>query len=278
MQANNSIPQDTSARSAGADIGEDIAATTSFKIASLADGFSPVGEFDAQDYSLPDISDEYYLRLLRKEPPYALMSANQKVIYEICKRGIDIVGALTLLLVTLPLFLCITILIKLTSPGPVFFRHTRLGRHGKEFCLVKFRTMAVDAEERLRKDSQLREQFAASYKIKGDPRITGIGKFLRITSIDELPQLWHVLKGEMTLIGPRPIVQPELSKYAIYGKKLLAVKPGLSGFWQACGRSDTTYTARVLMDMQYIDHRCLTLDLRLLLLTTVAVIRKSGAC
>jgi lipopolysaccharide/colanic/teichoic acid biosynthesis glycosyltransferase len=181
-------------------------------------------------------------------------------------------------LINLPLFLFVTILIKLTSPGPIFFRHTRLGRHGKSFWLVKFRTMDVDAEERLRKDSQLREQFAASYKIKGDPRITGLGDFLRKTSIDELPQLWHVLKGEMTLIGPRPIVPPELSKYTIYGKKLLAVKPGLSGLWQACGRSDTTYAERVLMDMQYIDHRCLSLDLRLLLFTAVAVLRKSGAC
>jgi lipopolysaccharide/colanic/teichoic acid biosynthesis glycosyltransferase len=278
MQANSSIPQDTSARSAGADISEEVAAPTSFHIASLAEGISPVGEFAAQDYSLPDITDKPYLRLIRKESPYGLMSTNQKVIYEICKRGTDIVGALTLLLVTLPLFLCVTILIKLTSPGPVFFRHKRLGRNGKEFWLVKFRTMTVDAEERLSKDSQLREQFAASYKIKGDPRITGLGDFLRKTSIDELPQLWHVLKGDMTLIGPRPIVQPELSKYAIYGKKLLAVKPGLSGFWQAFGRSDTTYTERVLMDMQYIDHRCLSLDLRLLLLTAVAVLKKSGAC
>jgi lipopolysaccharide/colanic/teichoic acid biosynthesis glycosyltransferase len=278
MQANSSIPQDTSARSAGTQISEDLAAPTSFDIASLAEGFSPVGEFAAQDYSLPDTIDKPYLRLIRKETPYALMSANRKVIYEICKRGTDIVGALTLLLVTLPLFLGVMILIKVTSPGPVFFRHKRLGRHGKEFWLVKFRTMAVDAEERLRKDSLLREQFAASYKIKGDPRITGLGDLLRKTSIDELPQLWHVLRGEMTLIGPRPIVQPELTKYAIYGRKLLAVKPGLSGFWQAFGRSDTTYAERVLMDMQYIDHRCLSLDLRLLLLTAVAVLRKSGAC
>ena len=278
MQANNTIPQDTSARSPVAEISEDIAAPTTFNFASLRDGFSTVGEFEAQDYSLRDIGDKPYLHLIRKDYPYASRSANQQVNYEICKRGIDIVGALTLLLVTVPLFVCVMILIKRTSPGPVFFRHKRLGRHGKEFWLVKFRTMAVDAEERLRKDSQLREHFAARYKIKGDPRITGIGRFLRNTSIDELPQLWHVLKGEMTLIGPRPIVQPELSKYTIYGKKLLAVKPGLSGFWQACGRSDTTYAERVLMDMQYIDHRCLSLDLRLLLSTAVAVLRKSGAC
>jgi lipopolysaccharide/colanic/teichoic acid biosynthesis glycosyltransferase len=144
--------------------------------------------------------------------------------------------------------------------------------------MVKFRTMAVDAEERLQKNNRLREQFAATYKIKGDPRITGLGDLLRKTSIDELPQLWNVLKGDMSLIGPRPIVKPELSKYAIYGKKLLTVKPGLSGLWQACGRSDTTYAERVLMDMQYIDHRCLFLDLRLLLFTAIAVLRRSGAC
>jgi lipopolysaccharide/colanic/teichoic acid biosynthesis glycosyltransferase len=138
--------------------------------------------------------------------------------------------------------------------------------------------MVVNAEELLMEDSQLREQFAANYKIKGDPRIIRYGRFLRKTSLDELPQLWHVLMGDMSLIGPRPIVPPELTRYAIYQKKLLSVKPGLSGLWQACGRSDTSYAERVQMDMHYIDHRCLSLDLQLLLVTVVAVLRKSGAC
>jgi lipopolysaccharide/colanic/teichoic acid biosynthesis glycosyltransferase len=279
MQTNPTIRQDTPAHNAAAGMTENIASTAPFDIASLeVEGFPPVGEFAVQDYSLPDISDRPYLSLVRNKAPYVLMPTYQKVLYDTSKRGIDIVGSVTLLLISLPLFLCVAILVRLTSKGPILFKHKRLGLHGNEFWLLKFRTMDLDAEERLKKDSHLRQQFAATYKIKGDPRITRCGDFLRKTSIDELPQLWHVLKGDMSLIGPRPIVTPELSKYAIYGKKLLTVKPGLSGFWQACGRSDTTYAERVLMDMQYIDHRCLSLDLRLLLLTVRAVIRKSGAC
>jgi lipopolysaccharide/colanic/teichoic acid biosynthesis glycosyltransferase len=292
MQTNPTIPQDTPAHSAATNLTEEIpvpasfdgmpqhfSATTDFDVASFGvEELSPIGEFATEDYALPDISKRPYLKLVRNQTPYELLPTYQKVTYDMTKRGIDILGSLTLLLIALPLFLFVTVLIKVTSPGPVFFRQKRLGRHGKEFCLVKFRTMAVDAEERLKTDFLLKQQFADGYKIKGDPRVTCYGEFLRKTSLDELPQLWHVLKGDMSLIGPRPIVKPELSKYAIYGKKLLTVKPGLSGLWQACGRSETTYAERVLMDMQYIDHRCLYLDLELLLLTVPAVLRQNGAC
>ena len=159
----------------------------------------------------------------------------------------------------------------------MFFAHRRLGFNGKEFACLKFRTMVADAEEKLNKDPQLRRQFEEKFKLEDDPRITPLGAFLRRTSLDELPQLFHVLRGEMTLVGPRPIVESELSKYSIYANKLLTVKPGLSGLWQVCGRSHTTYPQRVMMDMHYIDHRSLALDARLLLLTASAVIRKSGA-
>lgn len=137
--------------------------------------------------------------------------------------------------------------------------------------------MIADAEERLKRDPNLRQQFEEKYKLEDDPRITPLGRFLRRTSLDELPQLIHVLRGEMTLVGPRPIVENELGKYSIHANKLLTVKPGLSGLWQVCGRSDTTYPQRVMMDMHYIDHRCFTLDLQLLLLTATAVVKKSGA-
>ena len=116
------------------------------------------------------------------------------------------------------------------------------------------------------------------YVIDDDPRITRVGSFLRRTSLDELPQLIHVLQGEMTLIGPRPIVREEMSKYSIYADKLLSVKPGMSGLWQTAGRSRTTYRERVHLDMHYIDHRCLLFDLQLIVLTVVEVLRKSGAC
>jgi lipopolysaccharide/colanic/teichoic acid biosynthesis glycosyltransferase len=273
------LTEDVPAPASSDGMTDDIAVMTDFDMASFGvEGVSFIGEYATQDYALPDISERPYLKLVRKQTPYVLIPTYQKVIYDMSKRVIDIVGSLTLLLITLPVFLIVAALIKVTSPGPVFFRHKRLGRQGKEFWLFKFRTMALNAEEQLKTDSYLRQQFAAGYKIKGDPRITKYGEFLRKTSIDELPQLWHVLKGEMTLIGPRPIIKPELSMYAIYGKKLLTVKPGLSGLWQSCGRSDTTYAERVLMDMQYIDHRCLFLDLRLLLFTVIAVFKRSGAC
>src|SRR5207245_2511827 len=171
--------------------------------------------------------------------------------------------SLALLLLALPAFMIVALLIKGTSPGPVFFKHRRLGQGGREFWCCKFRTMVADAEARLQQDKHLRRQFEAAYKIKDDPRVTPVGAFLRKTSLDELPQLLHVLRGEMSLIGPRPIVAPELCRYGLYQDQLLAVRPGLGGLWQACGRSDTTYGERVRLDVLYIEHRCLALDLLL---------------
>lgn len=235
------------------------------------------GEAAAWNYE-QNLLSSLDLRLPRWVTPYALQSEGRRARYELYKQGIDMVGALLLLLFAAPLFMIVAICIKLTSPGPVLYKHRRLGRGGKEFWCVKFRTMAVDADDQLKRNAKLRQRFAENYKIKDDPRVTRLGSFLRTTSLDELPQLVHVLRGEMSLIGPRPIVKPELSKYTIYGTKLLSVKPGLSGMWQACGRSDTTYAERVLMDMHYIDHRSLALDIQLLLRTVVAVLMKAGAC
>ncbi|MGI9108049.1 MAG: sugar transferase [Pyrinomonadaceae bacterium] len=217
-------------------------------------------------------------RLLVHSTSYTGQSERSREFYFFCKRAIDIAGAVLLLVAALPLFVLIALLVKATSGGSVLYRHRRLGLAGKEFDCLKFRTMVAGADEQLKKNKSLRRQFEQSYKLKHDPRITRMGKFLRRTSLDELPQLVHVLRGEMSFVGPRPIVRKELKKYSIYGDKLLSVKPGLSGMWQVCGRSDTTYTQRVMMDMQYIDHRNLSLDLRLMLLTAGAVVRKTGAC
>jgi len=236
-------------------------------------------EFAAADYDLSILPDTALERVAGgRRSLYAMRPAGQRLVYRATKRGVDVTVSATLLLLTLPIFAVVALLIKATSRGPVFFRHKRLGRGGREFGCLKFRTMVVDAEEQLKHDDLLRHKFEQDFKIKDDPRITRVGRLLRKTSLDELPQLWHVLVGGMTLIGPRPIVRPELGKYSIYGNKLLTVKPGLSGLWQVCGRSDTTYPQRVMMDMHYIDHRSLALDLRLILLTIVAVARKSGAC
>ena len=217
-------------------------------------------------------------RVLGKRARRAGQSPRGRGMYAFCKRGVDISVALALLLLALPLFVIVAVLVKATSRGPVLFRHRRLGLGGREFECLKFRTMVANADEELKRNNFLRRQFEQTYKLRHDPRVTPVGAFLRRTSLDELPQLVHVLRGEMSLVGPRPIVRPELEKYSIYGDKLLTVKPGLSGLWQVCGRSDTTYPQRVMMDMNYIDHRSLSLDLRLMLLTVAAVVRKSGAC
>jgi lipopolysaccharide/colanic/teichoic acid biosynthesis glycosyltransferase len=191
---------------------------------------------------------------------------------------LDIVLSLSLLLVTFPLFILVTLAIWLTSPGPVVFKQKRIGRGGKIFLCYKFRTMVPNAEELLRTRPDLRAQFLDSYKLKNDPRITRVGRVLRKTSLDELPQLINVLKGDISLIGPRPIVQAEIVKYGPSAGKLLSVTPGLSGLWQVSGRSDVSYEERVRMDMTYIDRRSLWLDTRLMFQTMVTVLKGRGAC
>lgn len=217
-------------------------------------------------------------RVLGKAAPYAERSERRRQVYLLCKRLLDLAAGLALLVAALPVIALVALVVKATSRGPVFFRHRRLGLDGREFDCLKFRTMRVNADEELARDELLRRRFEREFKLKHDPRVTPAGAFLRRTSLDELPQLLHVLSGEMSLVGPRPIVRAELEKYSIYADKLLTVKPGLSGLWQVCGRSDTTYPQRVQLDMRYIDHRSLALDLRLMLRTVGAVVRKSGAC
>jgi lipopolysaccharide/colanic/teichoic acid biosynthesis glycosyltransferase len=197
--------------------------------------------------------------------------------YEITKRIVDVTLSVGLLLVAAPVMLLIAALIKLTSPGPVIFKHRRLGRGGREFSCYKFRSMVVDAEEQLRRRPELQREFTKLFKMKADPRVTRLGAFLRKTSLDELPQLVNVLRDDISLIGPRPIVDAERARYNGFGDRLLSVKPGLSGFWQIYGRSDTTYDQRVEMDMTYIENRSLGYDLKLIFLTAYVVLKGRGA-
>ena len=197
--------------------------------------------------------------------------------YRLVKRVLDILGTLLLLLFCFPLMLGIALLIKTTSPGPALFRQRRLGRTGQPFMIVKFRTMSVNAEQQLASRPDLRRQHEETFKLAADPRITGLGRFLRRTSLDELPQVINVLKGSMSVIGPRPIVPQELVKYGDLGEKLLLVKPGLGGLWQVSGRSSTTYAERVRLDMHYIDCCSLWLDFTLLLRTVAAVLTCRGS-
>lgn len=210
-------------------------------------------------------------------PPAALTGRWGEGCYEVSKRLLDVAVSATLLIAGLPLLIAIAAGIKLSGPGPILFKQRRLGRGGAAFWCYKFRTMVPDAEAQLAARPDILSEFNNNYKLKYDHRITRFGACLRRTSLDELPQLWNVLRGEMSLVGPRPIVEPELSKYGGDADRLLTVKPGLGGIWQVSGRSDTSYPERVAKDMRYIDSRSLWLDLKLLVLTALAVIRGRGA-
>ncbi|MDR1324568.1 MAG: undecaprenyl-phosphate galactose phosphotransferase WbaP [Treponema sp.] len=181
----------------------------------------------------------------------------------------------------LPLLLLLALVVKVSSPGPVLYGHGRLGCNGKPFKAYKFRSMAIDADARLRKlleeHPAMREEWEASHKIKNDPRVTKVGRFLRRTSLDELPQLINVLKGEMSLVGPRPIVEDEVPKYGEDFKRIFSVKPGISGLWQVSGRSDTDYNERVLFDTYYLQSWSVWLDMWILYQTIIAVLRGRGA-
>lgn len=176
--------------------------------------------------------------------------------YLIVKRTIDILGALIGLVLLSPIFLIVAIAIKLDSKGPIIFGHTRKGLHGKDIKVYKFRTMYENSQEIFNNfTKEQKEEFYKNFKLENDPRVTKIGDFLRRTSIDELPQLINILNGSMSIVGPRPIVQKEIDLYGDYANKLFSVVPGLTGYWQANGRSDTTYEERIKMDMYYIDNR-----------------------
>lgn len=192
------------------------------------------------------------------------------------KRTIDLIGSLLLLVTLSPLFLAIALVIQMIEGPPILHRRRVLGPKG-EFDAFKFRSMHRDADRILQKDPRLQASFRENFKLKADPRVTRIGSFLRKTSLDELPQLFNVLKGQMSLVGPRMITAPELAKYGEYQNLLLTVKPGLTGSWQVNGRQDVSYAERVRMDLDYIRNWSLKTDLELLLLTPLRVIRGSGA-
>ena len=180
-----------------------------------------------------------------------------------------------------PILLFIAVWIYKDSPGPVIFKHTRIGKNGKPFPCYKFRSMCVDAKEKLAEllanDPEARAEWEKNFKLKNDPRITKSGAFLRKTSLDELPQIFNVLKGEMSLVGPRPIIKDELARYGEYVGDYLMVKPGITGMWQVSGRSDTTYDERVQLDSWYVRNWSVWLDVMLLWRTGKSVLMRKGA-
>jgi exopolysaccharide biosynthesis polyprenyl glycosylphosphotransferase len=198
--------------------------------------------------------------------------ANQAI-----KRALDLVLALALIVVTLPLWLVLILAIPLESPGGPFYLHRRLGRGGKPFYIYKFRTMRRGADRELAENGSIRSEFNERFKLRRDPRVTRLGALLRKLSLDELPQLINVVTGEMSLIGPRPIVPEETPKYGEWADLLFAVKPGLTGLWQVSGRTDLSYEKRVQLDIYYILNWSLWLDFYILLLTPAAVLSGKGA-
>jgi exopolysaccharide biosynthesis polyprenyl glycosylphosphotransferase len=195
----------------------------------------------------------------------------------ILKRGLDLVGSAFGIMLFLPIMTIIAILIKLDSPGPIIYRRKVVGVGGKSFDAFKFRTMSADADTRLAQDAALRQQFEQNYKLKDDPRVTRVGRFLRSTSLDELPQFFNVFLGQMSLVGPRMITPSEKSYYGKWSMNLFTVKPGITGLWQVSGRSNVSYNERVRLDMHYIRNYTLWLDIYLLWLTIPAVLKRRGA-
>jgi len=193
----------------------------------------------------------------------------------IVKRAMDVLGAVTLLILSAPLIAVLALRIKLHDGGPMLFRRRVVGPKG-EFDAFKLRTMRVDADEVLRRDPELRRRFEINFKLKDDPRVTAIGATLRRSGLDELPQLWNVLKGEMSLVGPRMITPPEFKKYGTAGWIFRHMKPGLTGYWQVHGKHEAGYDHRIEMDLFYVENWSLLFDLKLLIRTPWRVLRGSG--
>lgn len=205
----------------------------------------------------------------------------EKPIFFFIKRCIDIILSLLGLIILSPVFLLIAILIKKEAHGNVFYKHKRIGHMNKDIYIYKFRSMTnkyktFDEFYQTLSDEQ-KQEWDENFKLENDPRITKIGKFIRKTSLDELPQIINILKGDMSIIGPRPVVNDEIEKYGNQKAKFLSVKPGLTGYWAANGRSATTYEDRIKLELYYIDHCSLLLDIKIFFKTILSVLKKEGA-
>jgi exopolysaccharide biosynthesis polyprenyl glycosylphosphotransferase len=219
-----------------------------------------------------------YVDDLQGVPVVTIQSGPQDGWALVTKRVIDFIGSAALLIALAPLFAVVAWLIRMDSPGPVFFMQERIGLNKRPFRLIKFRTMLNGADEQQATLEHLNEAVGPVFKIKNDPRITPLGKFLRRFSVDELPQLVNVLKGDMSLVGPRPLPVRDFDRFdAQWHKRRLSVKPGITCLWQVNGRSNVNFDHWVQMDLEYIDNWSLSLDLKILLKTIPAVLKGSGA-
>jgi Undecaprenyl-phosphate galactose phosphotransferase WbaP len=249
--------------------------------------FPPTGEAESSDPLLPPrgrprVSLARLDRKLAKRmfsEGLSLHRLNKKFV----KRLFDVLFSLLILILFSPVYLLLVLLIALSSPGPIFYIQKRVGKNHKPFSCIKFRTMVINADEVLLElmetSPQLRQEFEDNFKLKQDPRITKIGRFLRLTSLDEFPQFWNVLKGDMSVVGPRPLVVEELPRYGCHIDKILTIKPGITGLWQVSGRNDIPYKRRVQIDLYYANSHNFWLDLWVIIKTigVVLVPKNNGA-
>ena len=217
------------------------------------------------------------INIMKKE------KTNKKVLYKFTKRIIDIIGSIIGILILIPTTLIIYLARKVSKEdkGPLFYEQLRYGKNGKVFRLYKFRSMCIGADKKLKEylenNDEAREEFEKTHKLQNDPRITKIGNFLRKSSLDELPQMINILKGDMSFVGPRPVVEKEVEEYGTNKDKFLSVRPGLTGYWQVNGRSNTTYEERMKMELYYVDNCSLWLDIKIFFKTFITVFKKEGA-
>jgi len=217
------------------------------------------------------------INIMKKE------KTNKKVLYKFTKRIIDIIGSIIGILILIPTTLIIYLARKVLKEdkGPLFYEQLRYGKNGKIFRLYKFRSMCIGADKKLKEylenNDEAREEFEKTHKLQNDPRITKIGNFLRKSSLDELPQMINILKGDMSFVGPRPVVEKEVEEYGTNKDKFLSVRPGLTGYWQVNGRSNTTYEERMKMELYYVDNCSLWLDIKIFFKTFITVFKKEGA-
>lgn len=221
---------------------------------------------------------------LRARPAQRAEPANRKAsgLRQAAERSLDIVGSLALILFLLPVMLMLTVAVMLACGGSPFFAHSRIGKGGRPFHCYKFRSMHLGAEQRLvrllAENPALRLEWERDHKLAEDPRVTPFGKILRVTSLDELPQLFNVLIGDMSLVGPRPVVAAELKRYGRHQTSYLENKPGLTGLWQITGRSEASYRRRVATDRLYARRKSIIFDCKIMLATVPAVLTRKGAC
>jgi exopolysaccharide biosynthesis polyprenyl glycosylphosphotransferase len=211
------------------------------------------------------------------EEPAEEFAIREPMAYRAAKRVFDLLVAIAALVLLLPIIPLIAVMIKLDTPGPVFFRQQRVGRRGRPFAFYKFRSMFVDADERKKEVEALNEQDGPVFKVRSDPRVTNVGRFLRRSSLDEIPQIFNVVKGEMSIVGPRPPLPSEVLRYQPWHRRRLEVTPGITCLWQISGRSHLSFNEWMRLDMEYLKQRSLRADLVIFFKTIPAVIARKGA-